>query len=90
MAISASVSAPAGDAPVRFPNTRAAKQAPLQKASERDGKEGTSSSLLQARCSRACALRCLRALRAHARGAGACAACKALNACVRLRTWAAR
>jgi hypothetical protein len=56
MAISASVSAPAGDAPVRFPNTRAAKQAPLQKASERDGKEGTSSSLLQARCSRACAL----------------------------------
>jgi hypothetical protein len=45
MAITASVTAPAGDAPVRFPNTRAAKQQPLQKQTERPGGENNSSAL---------------------------------------------
>jgi hypothetical protein len=52
MAISASATAPAGDTPARFPNTRAAKQAPLQKAREHSGEEGASSSALQARSRR--------------------------------------
>ena len=48
MAITASVSAPAGDAPVRFPNTRAQKQPELKKQAERS-EEGPSSSAIQAR-----------------------------------------
>lgn len=62
MAISVSASAPAGDAPVRFPDTRAAKQPPLEKKREGTGDDNVNSNLLQARAlapSRACAaLRC--------------------------------
>lgn len=46
MAISASVSAPTGDAPVRFPNTRAKAQPTLAKDSGRSG-YSTSSSAIQ-------------------------------------------
>ena len=49
MAISASAVAPPGDAPVRFPDTRAAKQPTLSKKRQGAGEEGNTSSLLQAR-----------------------------------------
>ena len=49
MVASVSASAPAGDAPVRFPDTRAARQPQLEKKREGAGEENANSNLLQAR-----------------------------------------
>ena len=49
MVTSVSASAPAGDAPVRFPDTRAARQPQLEKKREGAGEENANSNLLQAR-----------------------------------------
>jgi hypothetical protein len=49
MAISVSAAAPAGDAPVKFPDTRRAKQPLLEKKRETGGEDNANSNLLQAR-----------------------------------------